>query len=109
MAKRAETRPVIIKIPKGAEKTAENLIVYVVDGDGSVTESHPLGRGETQLKSDLKNAKLYIAPKLSADLEGVTLNEKKLLNMGAWQPSVRLNNNVFQIPYFPTFHFPIPF
>jgi len=109
MAKRAETGPVIVKIPQGAEKTAENLKVYVVGNDGNVTESHSLGRGEVQLKTGLSNAKLYIAPELPADLQDVTLNEKKLLNMGAWQPSVRLNNNVFQIPYFPTFHFPIPF
>lgn len=114
MAKREETAPVIIKIPQGTEKSAENLNVYVVDSQGSLIESHPLRGEEVRLKTSAQSlhgdAKLYIAPQLPQELQNVTVNEKALLNMGAWQPSLRLtDNNVFQIPYFPHFPFPLPF
>ena len=113
MANSKTTGPVTVKIPKGQEKTAESLKLYLVDKQGAVIESHSLKSGEVTLStkaSDLHGAKTYIAPALPAELSEVPVTEKTLLNMGAWQPSVRLSEgNVYQIPYFPHFPFPLPF
>ncbi|HTI59917.1 hypothetical protein [Mucilaginibacter sp.] len=114
MAKREDKSPVIIRVPRGSEKTAENLRLYLVDTEGAVIESVSLKGGEVKLKTSSQNikanAKVYIAPELPADVKDITITEKKLINMGAWQPSFRLPpNNISQIPFFPPFPFPLPF
>jgi hypothetical protein len=114
MAREKQTSPVVIKIPKGAEKQATNLKLYLVDKQGNVIESQSLKSGEVRLKTSAENVdgktKVYIAPELPAELSQVTINENALKNMGAWQPSFRLPpTHVFQIPYFPPFPWPLPF
>ncbi len=114
MAREKQTSPVVIKIPKGAEKQAANLKLYLVDKQGNVIESQSLKNGEVRLKTSADSiegkTRVYIAPELPSELSQVTINENALKNMGAWQPSFRLPpTHVFQIPYFPPFPWPLPF
>jgi hypothetical protein len=113
MAKETPKNPVIIKIPQGEEKNAANLVVYVVNKEGKVTESHSLKGGEARLTAsaaDLHAGKVYVAPEAPKEAGRITLTESILQQMGAFQPAFRLPaDNIFRLPYLPTFPFPFPF
>jgi len=112
MTKQREASPVIIKVPEGDEKKAENLRVYLVDKQGKLIESHSLKSGEARLETAAAkiHGKVYIAPALSPELHRVNINEKTLQNMGAWQPSFRLSgDNVLRLPNLPHLQWPLPF
>lgn len=113
MTKETPKNPVVIKIPQGEEKNAANLVVYVVNKEGRVTESHPLKSGEARLETlaaDLHANKVYIAPELPKEAGKIPVTESILQQMDAWQPALRLpSDNVLRLPYIPTFPYPFPF
>ncbi|MET3980391.1 hypothetical protein ABIB62_002993 [Mucilaginibacter sp. UYP25] len=113
MAKETQTNPVIIKIPLEEEKNAANLMAYVVDKEGKVTESHPLRSGEARLATSAANlhaSKLYIAPELPKEAGKTTVTESVLQQMEAWQPSLRIpSDGIFRLPYIPAFPYPFQF
>ncbi len=98
---------VTVRLDKQDTKNSENLVVYITGQDGTIVESAPVRNGEAKLKTgtaQLKGeGKLFVISQPPKEIEGLELNEQRLIKAGAWQPGIHIRDSLIQLPILPNF------